>query len=99
VVWERNFATEDEADEAYEQFLDHVDHPQLEVDRYDGNTVRVYLDTHALESRAQMIEAAMEPHTITTACSCGHMAAAHKGEDSLCSVDDCECIGFERAAA
>jgi hypothetical protein len=95
-VWERGFATEDEADEAYEQFMDWL-HAPFEVDRFDGYTVRVYLDTKMMESKAQLIEASYTPATLTCPCVCAHIAAAHTGEESLCSVNGCECRGFERA--
>lgn len=94
-VWERGFATEDEADEAYEQFLEVAQAP-LEVDRLDAHTVRFYLDTKALESRAQIIEAEYEPTTVMTVCQCGHVAAAHRGEDTSCEAHACKCRSFER---
>lgn len=95
-VWERSFATEDEADEAYEQFERWVGHAPLEVDRLDGHTVRVYLDTKVLESRAQLVEASYKPTTLNSLCSCGHRAERHISEESYCNVPDCGCRGFER---
>lgn len=92
-VWERGFATEDEADDAYDAMMDWLSAP-LEVDRFDGHTVRVYLDTKVLESRAQVIEASYTPATLTCPCKCGHIAAVHKGEESLCEA--CDCRGYER---
>lgn len=92
-VWERSFTTEDEADEAYEEFLEKFTAP-FEVDRFDGNTIRIYLDTAALESAAQLVEARFEPPIVTTMCRCGHVAIAHRGEESACTVVGCDCTAF-----
>jgi hypothetical protein len=96
-VWERGFATEDEADEAYEQFERWLDaHPGLLCDRFDGNTIRVYVEKDTLEAKAQMIEVAFEPPTVSDRCTCGHIALSHRGEDVSCSVDGCTCRAFAR---
>lgn len=97
LIWERSFATEDEADEAYERMLEGPSNvAPLETDRYDGHTVRLYLDQRHLEAKAQLVESEFVPTTITCYCACGHIAAAHKGEESSCTVERCACRAYER---
>lgn len=88
--------TEDEADEAYEEFCAWIDKPPLEVDRFDAHVVRVYLDKQALESKAQLVESQFEPSTTVTFCACGHVSASHKGEEASCNVNGCGCRAFVR---
>lgn len=94
VVWERMFATEDEADIAYERFGTWMTDP-LVCDRLDGNTIRVYLDYQLMESCAQKAEADYEPPTLTTVCECGHVSMAHETDGSCRTCRTCD--GFIRA--
>lgn len=94
VVWERAFVTEDEADVAYERVGEWVKSPLL-ADRFDGNTIRVYLDTRQLESWCQIVEAEYELPTIVSVCGCGHMVASHD-RDGECRVCVCRAFTLER---
>lgn len=100
-VWERTFATEEEADVVYDRMLTAEEHKLpfmiVEVERFDGHTVRVDYMTTGLDKLAHKIEATYSPPQPETVCTCGHQLAIHNSqiEDDPC--ERCPCDAFERA--
>jgi hypothetical protein len=100
-VWKRTFATEEEADVAYDRLLASQEHRLefmvVDVDRETGNSLTVAYSDIGLEAVAQAIEKSYHPPEPETACTCGHQFSVHDHEDeeSVCHV--CQCPGFDRA--
>lgn len=102
-VWERTFATEEEADVVYDRMLAAEEHclpfMVVSVERFDGNTVRVDYVTNGLDKLARAIEETYTPPSSDTPCKCGHTMELHdhtdQDEDDPCHV--CACRSFERS--
>jgi len=60
--------------------------------------VRIYLNRKYLDSHAQIVEAKFDPLGVDAECAtCGHQLIAHEPtDDHTCSMDGCDCLGFER---
>lgn len=102
-VWERTFATEEEADIVYDRLLAAEEHRVpfmvVSVERFDGNTIRVDYITNGLDKMAARIEETYSPPEAGTPCKCGHTLAMHdhtaQDEDDPCHI--CGCQSFERS--